>query len=92
MEGILRTVTQSDGRYFKDSHPHHEAGEEVGVAVRVVPCLRGAPQWGGALGLAHVDPKLPGALVHLERVTWQPCLHVSRAREQGSRPQITCEC
>ena len=22
----------------------------------------------------------------------QPCLHVSRAREQGSRPQITCEC
>ena len=25
-------------------------------------------------------------------LTWQPCLHVSRAREQGSRPQITCEC
>ena len=25
-------------------------------------------------------------------LTWQPCLHVSRAREQGSRPQMTCEC
>ena len=25
-------------------------------------------------------------------LTWQPCLHVSRAREQGSRPQIACEC
>ena len=24
--------------------------------------------------------------------TWQPCLHVSRAREQGSRPHMTSEC
>ena len=27
-----------------------------------------------------------------DKIDRDPCLHVSRAREQGSRPQMKCEC